>query len=248
MSSGGRRVAVVTGAVEGIGWATAQRLASDGFDIVLVGRLDDDRLKLRAEELESAGAAVLPVAADVTDSDATADLYRMVFGTYRRLDALVANAGVLGDARLGMISEQLLHETFEINALGAIRHLQAAARLMTKGRHGSVVLVGSIIGTVGNPGQIVYAATKAAVVGAVRAAAKELGPSGVRVNAVAPGYIDTRMISHLPQEVHAQRLAGIALGRPGEAAEVAEVIRFLCSDAASYVTGQIIGVDGGMVL
>jgi 3-oxoacyl-[acyl-carrier protein] reductase len=113
---------------------------------------------------------------------------------------------------------------------------------------GSIVLVGSIIGQEGNPGQVVYSATKASVVGAMRSAAKELGPSGIRVNVIAPGYIATHMIEHLPQEVHEERVAGIPLGRAGDPVEVAEAIRFLCSERSRYITGQVIGVDGGMVI
>jgi len=243
-----RPVAVVTGGVEGIGWATTEGLVCDGFHVVLAARVADDRLAERIDKLAASGGSAEPFVADVTDPAATNDLYRSVFTNHRRLDALVANAGVLGDARLGMISEQALHDTFDVNTMGGIRHLQAAARLMTKAGSGSIVLIGSIMGLAGNPGQVLYSASKAALVGAMRSGAKELGPAGVRVNVVAPGYISTRMIEGLTAELDAERVANIALGRPGTASEVASVVRFLCSDAARYVTGQAIGVDGGMVV
>jgi 3-oxoacyl-[acyl-carrier protein] reductase len=242
------RVAVVTGAVEGIGWATARLLAAEGAAIALVGRTDDDRLAGRVAELEAAGTDVLGIAADVADPAAVSACYREVFERWRRLDVLVANAGVLGDARIGMIGEDLLHHTLEVNLAGSIRHLQAAARLMLRARSGSIVLVSSIVGTHGNVGQVAYAASKAGLSGATLSAAKELGPSGIRVNAVAPGYIATRMIAHLPPEVHEARVAAIPAGRPGDADEVARVIAFLAGDLSSYVTGQVLGVDGGMVL
>jgi 3-oxoacyl-[acyl-carrier protein] reductase len=242
------RVAVVTGAVEGIGWATARLLAAEGASVALIGRTDDERLAARVADLEAAGADVHGIASDVTDPAAVSACYRAVFERWKRLDVLVANAGVLGDARIGMIAEDLLRSTLEVNLAGAIRHLQAAARLMQRSKSGSIVLVSSIVGTHGNAGQVAYAASKAGLVGATLAAAKELAPSGIRVNAVAPGYIATRMIEHLPPEVHAARVAAIPTGRPGEAEEVAAAIGFLASDLSSYVTGQVLGVDGGMVL
>lgn len=242
------RVALVTGAVEGIGWETAKLLASAGASVALVGRIDDDRLHARIAELRDGGADVEGLAADVTDPAAVKACYQEAFKRWKRLDVLVANAGILGDARLGMIADDLLEQTLNTNLAGAIRHLQAAARLMGRNGAGSIIMVSSIVGIRGNVGQVPYAASKAGVVGAALSAAKELAPSGIRVNVVAPGYIRTRMISHLSPEVHEERLASIPWGRPGEPAEVGRAILFLASDLSGYITGQILGVDGGMVL
>jgi len=242
------RVALVTGASRGIGWATAHELACSGAHVVLNGR-DPGLLEERAAELTATtpggGTAI---EADVRDPAAVSALYRRIASEHKRLDMLVANAGVLGDALVGMISEDLIEDTLAVNTAGTLRHLQAAARLMGRKGGGSIVLLSSIVGLRGNVGQVVYAASKAAVAGAALAAAKELAPKKIRVNAIAPGYINTRMISHLSPETHVERVGSIPMGRPGEAEEVAKAIRFLCSDDASYITGQLIGVDGGMVL
>jgi 3-oxoacyl-[acyl-carrier protein] reductase len=242
------RVAVVTGGVEGIGWASASALARRGAFVHLVGRVDDQRLAERVESLQAEGLSCVGHASDVTDSASINAVYQSVFKRHRRLDVLVANAGVLGDARVGMISDDLIASTFAINVEGVIRHLQGATRLMKRSGGGAVCVVSSIIALAGNPGQVVYGASKAAVIGAMRSAAKELAASNVRVNAVSPGFIATRMTSHLAPDVVAERVRAVPMGRPGTSEEVADVIVFLVSDAARYVTGQVLGVDGGMVI
>jgi len=242
------RVCLVTGAAEGIGWATSQLLAERGAKVVLAGRVIDERLEARVQELVSAGLRAEGVACDVTDAAQVSACYQHLFREYKRLDVCVANAGILGDAMLGMITEELIENTLGTNLSGVIRHIQGASRLMQRSEQGSIVVTSSIIGVEGNPGQVAYAASKAGVIGAVKSAAKELAPKNIRVNGIAPGYIGTRMISHLTPEVHQERLAQVGMGRVGSPREVAEVAAFLASDASTYVTGQIIGIDGGMVI
>ncbi len=166
----------------------------------------------------------------------------------RRLDILVNNAGILRDALIGMISDAEINDVLRTNLIGAIQVTQAAARLMARGKNASIINISSIIGVRGNRGQLIYAASKAGLIGATLSAAKELAPQGVRVNAVAPGYIQTTMIANVPADIHAQRVASIGVGRVGDPQDVANLVLFLASDLSSYITGQVIGVDGGMVI
>ncbi len=243
------RVALVTGAGRGIGWATARRLALAGARVVLNGHTDPEGLAARAAALEAeTGVRCLALMADMARPAEIAGLYRAVHATFGRLDILVNNAGLLEDARLGMIADDSLERVMQVNLHAGIRNVQLAARLMRRGQGGAMVLVSSIVGVRGNAGQAVYAASKAGLIGLVLSAAKELGPDRIRVNAVAPGYIETDMIRHLDAGTDAQRRAAIPLGRAGQACEVAEAILFLVSDQAAYVTGQVLGVDGGMIL
>lgn len=242
------RVCLVTGAVQGIGLASSKLLSCLGAHVILAGRTDDDRLADAIKLVESDGGSCEAIVCDVTDPQQVVDCYQYIFKTHRRLDSLVANAGVMDDAKLGMISEELAWGNVDTNLMGTLRHLQGAARLMTRAKAGSIVALTSIIGTDGNGGQVAYGASKAGIVGAVLSAAKELAPMNVRVNAVAPGFVDTPLVADLPDGAREERLAHIGMGRLGKPEDVANVVAFLVSDASSYVTGQTIGVDGSMVI
>lgn len=242
------RVAFITGSTRGIGWATAELLAERGATVILNGT-NMQTLEARSDELfRRFGVKTEGILCDVARPDDIRRAYQRIFQEHRRLDILVNNAGVLDDALIGMVSDEMVTRTFEINTFGAIHHLQGAARLMRRHKQGSIINLTSIVGLNGNLGQIVYSSSKAALVGLTRSASKELAPAGIRVNAVAPGFIDTDMTRSLPEDKYSERMNSIAMGRIGTAEDVARAIGFLAGDDSSYVTGQVLGVDGGMLI
>ncbi|MER6794991.1 SDR family NAD(P)-dependent oxidoreductase [Amycolatopsis mediterranei] len=236
------RVALVTGGTRGIGLATARVLVEAGATVVLTGR-DEARAKEAAASVGASGLAL-----DVTDAKAVSSLVRGVAKEHGKLDIVVANAGIMEDALLGMIKEELVDTTLSTNVAGTLHTVQAAARAMMRKKTGSIVVLASIVGEYGSAGQTVYAASKAAVANIARSAAKELGRSGIRVNAVAPGVIETDLTAGLSEGAKAENSSRTPLGRLGRPEEVANAIRFLVSDEASFITGQVLGIDGGLVL
>jgi 3-oxoacyl-[acyl-carrier protein] reductase len=241
------KVAFVTGSTRGIGWGIAERFARAGAIVVIHGRAPD-RVAERVAALRDAGAVASGTVGDVAEPGCASSALREIFREHGRLDVLVNNAGFLEDAYLGMIAADTAKRLFEVNALGVLHMMQGASRLMARGGGGSIVNIASIVGSVGNAGQVAYAGSKAAVIGMTKSAAKELASRGVRVNAIAPGFIATDMTESLPPEVYAERVASITMGRAGTPEDVAGAAMFFASDLSAYVTGQVLGVDGGMLI
>lgn len=242
------RVAFVTGASRGIGAACATALAEDGFRLVLHASRRESLAGLLASLPADTRASAVVLAYDMADTESIGKAFQDVFKQCRRLDVLVNNAGVMEPAKLGMISRQALSRTLDINLVAAILHMQGAAKLMGRNSRGAIVNMSSIVGRFGFEGQVPYSAAKAGLIGATLAAAKELAAQQIRVNAIAPGYIDTDLNLQHHEDVHRQNLARVRMGRMGAASDVADLVRFLASDRATYITGQVIGVDGGMSL
>ncbi len=243
------RVAVVTGASRGIGFATAEALLRAGSSVVLNARKDTDEAVAAFARLEADHPGRTSVVfGSIAESATASAIGQHVMSKYKRLDALVNNAGVLRDRLIGMIPDAEMAEVFDVNVFGLLRLTQVAARIMTRRKSGSIINVASIVGRRGNVGELVYAASKAAVIGATYSAAKELAPMNIRVNAVAPGLIETALLQHVPENDRRRIESSIAMRRIGSPDDVARTILFLASDLSGYITGQVIGVDGGLVI
>jgi 3-oxoacyl-[acyl-carrier protein] reductase len=243
------KVAVVTGASRGIGRAVAIGLAVAGADLALVGR-DSAALAETVAAIEAArpGAKTVVFAADVTDAEAVDALVAATVKEFGRLDIAVANAGQAIDGLLMRTKAADFAKMIDVNLTSAFHLVAAVTKPMMKQRAGSIVLMSSIVGVSGNAGQVAYASAKAGLLGLAKSVAKELGSRNVRVNAVAPGIIETAMTESMPEKARAHYLASIALGRAGTPEDVSGVVTFLCSDAARYVTGQTVVVDGGFLM
>ncbi|MCB1152954.1 SDR family oxidoreductase [bacterium] len=243
------KTAFVTGASRGIGAAIAMRLARDGFVVGVGYRSGEDGAKAVCESVAAEGGRAMPVRVDVTDPESVKDAVAAFVKETGGLDAMVANAGVVENNMAVFTGEEALAAMVETNLSGAFRSAKAAIKPMMRRGGGRIVIISSVAGLMGNPGQAVYSATKAGVIGLAKALARELAPKGILVNVVAPGLIDTGdggMIEGIPPEHRAAAESLIALGRAGKPEEVSGVVSFLCGADSTYLTGQVVTVDGGM--
>lgn len=243
-----KRVAIVTGATRGIGLAVASRLARDGFDIVANYRGDDDVAASARTELEATGRQVVLTKGDVSHADDAGALIETALKELGQIDVLINNAGITRDTLMMRMSEDDWDAVLSTNLKGAFLTSKAAIRPMIRQRSGRIVNMTSVVGLVGNAGQANYASAKAGLVGLTKSMAKEVGSRGITVNAVAPGFIETRLTDVLNQDLKETLLKQIPAGRLGCPEDVAGAVAFLVSPDASYITGHVLTVDGGLFM
>ena len=242
------KVALVTGGSRGIGRAIAIRLAQEGAKVAVNYAGNQAAAEEVKSLIEDQGGTAMLVQADVSDSAAAAEMVTRVHGELGGLDILVNNAGITRDTLLVRMKDEDFDAVIGTNLKGIYACTKAAAKFMTKQRSGRIVNLSSVVGEIGNVGQTNYAAAKAGVIGFSKAAAKEFAARGITVNVVAPGFIDTDMTAVLKDAIREKIVTGIPLGALGKPENVADAVLFLVSDAASYITGQTLNVDGGMVM
>lgn len=242
------KVAIVTGGTRGIGRAIALKLADQGANIVINYRNSDKEAEELKAILEEKGVKVLTVKCDISnfeDSKNLMDKCKEVFG---KIDILVNNAGITKDTLIMRMKEEDFDNVIDVNLKGTFNCAKHASAIMLKQRFGKIINMTSVVGIAGNAGQVNYAASKAGVIGLTKSLAKELGSRGITVNTVAPGFINTDMTASLSEKVKEEASKNIPLKRLGDPEDVANLVGFLASDAANYITGQVINVDGGMVM
>ena len=243
-----RKVVLVTGGSRGIGREVAEVYAENGYDVVINYVSDKTDVEGIKKEFEEKGVKCLLVKADVSKAEDVNNMVEEAIEKKRKIDVLVNNAGITRDTLLMRMSEEDFDKVIEINLKGTYLVTKAVTKYMMKKRQGSIINLASVVGVVGNAGQCNYSASKAGVIGFTKSVAKELASRNIRANAVAPGFIATDMTSVLSDSVKENINAQIPLKRMGTAREVAEVIYFLGSEKSSYITGQVINIDGGMVM
>ena len=234
------KVAIVTGCSRGIGRAIMETYAANGAIVYAVdlveGCMDD-----------AASDKVIPCYFDITDTKAVIELVKKVKKEQGKIDILVNNAGIMQDALIPMVTDDQIHKTFEVNVFAMMHFIQYVSKVMKRQHSGTIINAASIMGISGNYAQMVYAASKGAVIALTKSAAKELAQDGIRVNAIAPGTINTKLLENTPEETLNQIKSRIYMGELGTPEEVANAYLFLASDLSSYISGQVIGVDGMMI-
>lgn len=240
-------VAIVTGSSRGIGFETAKAFCEAGYKVVLSGTKEEGLNKAKSE-LESLGYCVIACLADVSTSEGAKKLVDTAVNSFGRVDTLVNNAGITKDGLLLRMSEEDFDKVININLKGTFLMSKTVAKVMLRQKSGCVINIASVVGLMGNVGQANYAASKAGIIGFTKTFAKEFGKKGIRSNVIAPGFIETDMTAQLSEETRNQMQAQIPMGILGKPRDVANAAVFLASEKASYITGQVLTVDGGMVM
>ncbi|MBQ9364962.1 MAG: 3-oxoacyl-[Schwartzia sp.] len=242
------KCALVTGASRGIGRAIALALAREGAKVAINYAGSTEKAEAVKKEIEAAGGSAILAQADVSDGEMVQAMVKSVYETFGAIDILVNNAGITRDGVLMRMKEEDFDAVINTNLKGVFHITKAVSRFMMKKRYGRIINMASVVGITGNAGQTNYSAAKAGIIGFSKSCAKELASRGITCNMVAPGFIDTDMTAVLGDELKAEMIKAIPLARIGTPEDVAKAVLFLASDEASYITGQVINVDGGMVM
>ncbi len=240
--------AMVTGGSRGIGRAIALALAAAGANVIINYSSNEAKAAEVVEEIEALGVKGLALKADIADAQAVKNMFQQIEESFNKVDILINNAGITKDNLLIRMKEADWDQVMDVNLKGAFLCTKAVVRNMIKQRSGKIINISSVVGVTGNPGQANYCASKAGIIGFTKSLARELAGKGINVNAVAPGFIETDMTAQLPEELKNEMLAGIPLRRFGSPRDIADTVVFLSSDHSGYITGQVIGVNGGMAL
>lgn len=241
------KVAMITGATRGIGKQIALTLANEGYNIVLNYRTENDELKQLKNEIESKNVKCLAVQGDVTNFEDCKQMIESAIKEFGKIDVLVNNAGITKDMLLARMKEEDFKQVIDVNLVGTFNMTKNVISYMMKARNGRIINISSVVGIAGNAGQTNYSASKAGIIGFTKSLAKEVASRNILVNAVAPGFIETNMTDVLKQEVKDEIAKNIPLKRMGTPKDIANVVKFLASEDSSYITGQVISVDGGMI-
>lgn len=241
------KVAMITGATRGIGKQIALTLANEGYNIVLNYRTENDELKQLKNEIENQNVKCLAVQGDVTNFEDCKQMIESAIKEFGKIDVLVNNAGITKDMLLARMKEEDFKQVIDVNLVGTFNMTKNIISYMMKARNGRIINISSVVGIAGNAGQTNYSASKAGIIGFTKSLAKEVASRNILVNAVAPGFIETNMTDVLKQEVKDEIAKNIPLKRMGTPQDVANVVKFLASEDSSYITGQVISVDGGMI-
>lgn len=242
------KVALITGATRGIGKQIALTLAKEGYNIALNYRKENEELTTLKNEIEQNNVKCLTVQGDVSNFEDCENIVKETIKEFEKIDVLVNNAGITKDMLLARMKEEDFKQVIDVNLIGTFNMTKNAISYMMKARQGRIINISSVVGVVGNAGQTNYSASKAGIIGFTKSLAKEVASRNILVNAVAPGFIETSMTDVLKEDVKQEIAKNIPLKRMGSAQDVANVVKFLASEDSSYITGQVINIDGGMVM